>query len=78
MSCANRVTLPAVNVRPPSSVEMDWPWPDWFRDIAPALARIWQKRRERQALLELDERMLRDIGVSREQAQRQAAKWFWQ
>jgi uncharacterized protein YjiS (DUF1127 family) len=40
--------------------------------------RLWQRRRERQALLELDDRLLADVGVSRQQAERQARKWFWQ
>ncbi|HVV62005.1 MAG TPA: DUF1127 domain-containing protein [Pseudolabrys sp.] len=33
--------------------------------------------RQRQALLELDERLLRDIGISREQAIREANKPIW-
>ncbi|MDQ2954056.1 MAG: DUF1127 domain-containing protein [Pseudomonadota bacterium] len=35
----------------------------------------WQQR---QKLLELDENLLDDIGVSREQALREAGKRFWQ
>lgn len=39
---------------------------------------IWQERAEqRRHLLELDERLLRDIGLSRYDAFREAAKPFW-
>jgi uncharacterized protein YjiS (DUF1127 family) len=45
-------------------------------------ARLWmarsQQRRALGELVEQDERMLRDIGVSRDAAQREAAKPFWQ
>jgi uncharacterized protein YjiS (DUF1127 family) len=33
--------------------------------------------RQRQALLDLDDRLLRDIGITREQAKREARKPFW-
>ena len=40
--------------------------------------RMWfQRSHQRRALAELDDRMLRDIGVTRSQAQREAAKPFW-
>jgi uncharacterized protein YjiS (DUF1127 family) len=39
---------------------------------------MWRKRRERQRLLELDEHLLNDIGITREQAEQQAAKWMWE
>ena len=64
--------------RPLASVELDWPWPNWFRTLAPVLSRMWQKRRQRQSLLELDDHLLEDIGITREQAEREAGKWFWQ
>ena len=35
-------------------------------------------RTRRQQLLELDDHLLADIGVSREQALREAGKRFWQ
>jgi uncharacterized protein YjiS (DUF1127 family) len=60
------------------SREIDWPWPDWFRDLAPAIARMWEKRRSRQRLVELDEHLLNDIGVTRDQAEREAKKWMWE
>jgi uncharacterized protein YjiS (DUF1127 family) len=40
--------------------------------------RTWlQRSRQRRALAALDDRMLRDIGVTHAQAQREAAKPFW-
>jgi uncharacterized protein YjiS (DUF1127 family) len=37
----------------------------------------FEKARQRRILLELDERLLRDIGVTREQAEREARKPIW-
>jgi uncharacterized protein YjiS (DUF1127 family) len=40
--------------------------------------RIWQQRsRERRDLLSLNERLLRDIGLSRTAVEREACKPFW-
>jgi uncharacterized protein YjiS (DUF1127 family) len=40
---------------------------------------LWdQKNHQRRALRDLDDRQLADIGVTREAAEREAAKWFWQ
>jgi uncharacterized protein YjiS (DUF1127 family) len=36
-----------------------------------------QRRRQRQALVKLDRRLLEDVGVSRGEALREAAKPFW-
>jgi uncharacterized protein YjiS (DUF1127 family) len=42
------------------------------------LLRIWlQRSRQRRALSELDDHLLRDIGVARREAVREAAKPFW-
>lgn len=47
-------------------------------DGAMAMPRIWSRRRcERRALRQLDDRMLRDIGLDRFQAQKVAARPFW-
>ncbi len=47
-----------------------------------ALLRLWRERsHQRQNLAELAEwsdHLLRDIGISREEARREAAKLFWQ
>ena len=50
--------------RPPQSV--------WCR-----IRHMYECRRQRRALLELDERLLADIGVSRDQAKREAEGPFW-
>ena len=47
--------------------------PGWLR-----LAEIWIERsRNRRALAKLDDHLLRDIGISRARAEREAAKPFW-
>jgi uncharacterized protein YjiS (DUF1127 family) len=38
----------------------------------------WQRHRQRRELLDLDDRMLRDIGVSRDDARLEAQKRFWE
>lgn len=51
-----------------------------FRGARGILARLlaWQElARERRALLELDQRMLEDIGLRREDALREASRPFW-
>lgn len=52
---------------------------------APALRRVWptlrlwmRRDRERRALSELGDRMLRDIGLTRLEATRECRKSFWQ
>jgi uncharacterized protein YjiS (DUF1127 family) len=43
-----------------------------------AMPRLWARRRhDRHALLQLDDRMLRDIGFDRAQAEGMAARPFW-
>ncbi len=76
MPCSTKWRNPALALHTSSSREIDWPWPDWY--LAPAIARMWQKRRERQRLADLDEHLLRDIGITREQAEKEAAEWMWE
>lgn len=43
------------------------------------ILRTWQQRhRTRRDLLNLNDRLLRDIGISRAEAEREASKPFWQ
>lgn len=48
----------------------------WLRTLAVWIDRSHQ-RRQLGELAELNDHLLRDIGVSREEALREAAKWFW-
>ncbi|THF62172.1 DUF1127 domain-containing protein [Pseudothauera rhizosphaerae] len=48
-----------------------------LRRLEAAIRALLQRRQGRRELLELDERLLRDVGISREQARREAAKPFW-
>ena len=45
----------------------------WMRLIGRMYAR-WQQRQD---LLDLDDRLLRDMGITRHQAEREASKPFW-
>ncbi|MDH3233584.1 MAG: DUF1127 domain-containing protein [Alphaproteobacteria bacterium] len=50
----------------------------WAVNRAVRILFVWQERsRGRFALAQLDERMLRDIGLSRVDALREASKPFW-
>jgi uncharacterized protein YjiS (DUF1127 family) len=44
---------------------------------AQVLRRMHDRWQQRQALLDLDDRLLLDIGITREQAEREASKPFW-
>ncbi len=41
------------------------------------LCRAMARQRQRRALAELDDRLLRDVGLTRDQAQDEAHKPFW-
>jgi uncharacterized protein YjiS (DUF1127 family) len=51
--------------------------PAWVVRVFAAADRALQRRRQRNALLELSDRQLKDIGVTREQAQKEGHKPFW-
>jgi uncharacterized protein YjiS (DUF1127 family) len=42
-----------------------------------AVSGMFRRRRQRQALLELEDHLLADIGVTRAQAEQEARKPFW-
>jgi uncharacterized protein YjiS (DUF1127 family) len=55
----------------------DAPSAHW-RPLAAWLFACWRRHRQRRALLDLDERLLRDIGLSRDDARLEAKKRFWE
>jgi uncharacterized protein YjiS (DUF1127 family) len=50
----------------------------WIDSVWNALVRWLDASRTRQTLDELDEHLLRDIGLTRDEARREASKFFWQ
>ena len=56
----------------------DTPATGWVDHASTLLARWLDASRSRQTLDELDEHMLRDIGLTRDEARREASKFFWQ
>ena len=52
-------------------------WDRMRRRVASRLLRFYDRRQQRRALMELDDRMLADIGITREQAQAAAREPFW-
>jgi len=50
----------------------------WMDHASNQLARWLDAARSRRTLEELDEHLLRDIGLTRAEARREADKFFWQ
>lgn len=50
----------------------------WLLALTHALFFMIERQKQRKALLHLDDRLLRDVGITREQAWMSACKWFWQ
>ncbi len=48
------------------------------QSLLTALKAAWRRRRSRTILAELDDFMLKDIGLTRTEAQYEASKPFWQ
>lgn len=50
----------------------------WEKGGVLGLLAAWiERRRQRRALAALDDHLLRDLGISREEAERESAKPFW-
>jgi uncharacterized protein YjiS (DUF1127 family) len=82
MSCGSITYTPAIPITVPAVrfVATERPAIPWRALLHGALARALrfaERRRQRLALLELDDRLLADIGVSRADALAEARKPFW-
>jgi uncharacterized protein YjiS (DUF1127 family) len=49
----------------------------WVPRLLVLLAGWRERARQRRALARLDDHLLRDIGISRGEAQREASRWPW-
>ncbi|WP_290895274.1 DUF1127 domain-containing protein [Hoeflea sp.] len=48
------------------------------RPVIRAMARWMERRRQRKQLSQLDDHLLRDIGITPVEARREASRWFFQ
>jgi uncharacterized protein YjiS (DUF1127 family) len=67
--------VPAVPIVRPGSVTI--PWRNVLLAGTAAVSTILTRRAQRIALSELDDHLLRDIGLSRADARRELSKPFW-
>lgn len=74
MSCADKSYSLLNTVAGPVPLRL---WPKWLAAVWREVHRALELRRQRRALLELDDRQLKDIGVTRQQALSEANKLFW-
>lgn len=76
MSCTDKScsALDANTLSAPASVRL---WRQWPRELWRRFRRARELQRQRRALMELDQHQLKDIGLTREQALREANKLFW-
>lgn len=80
ISSRNRGSLGAYSVDPVryGGIPGGWPQSSWQSRIIRTVRRWLSHRRQRQALALLDDRMLKDIGLSRIDVEREIEKPFWQ
>jgi uncharacterized protein YjiS (DUF1127 family) len=82
MSCGSVTCTPAIPITIPAIrfVPAEWPvfpWRALARSAWTRVLRFAERREQRLALLELDDRLLADIGISRADAFAEARKLFW-
>jgi uncharacterized protein YjiS (DUF1127 family) len=71
--------VPRLSVEPPALGPL---WAAWLasrlKDVADQMLGWPEQSRQRRQLGAMDDRMLRDIGLSRPAAWAETQKWFWQ
>ena len=77
MSCAKKDYSSLARIAAPIPVWVDWPWPEWLYRIRDRYRWLRGRHLQRSALTELDDRLLSDIGITREEALREARTRFW-
>ena len=76
MSCGSAQSSQHTALPSLQAIEIPSPFAGWSR-FARQLLRLYDRQQQRRLLLELDDRMLADIGRTREQAQVEGRKPFW-
>ena len=79
MSCGRTQSTP-LRYHSLQALEIPPPFAGWGRvnwRITTRLLRLYDRQLQRRILLELDDRMLADIGLTREQAEAEARKPLW-
>jgi uncharacterized protein YjiS (DUF1127 family) len=77
MPCVQRICPRQTGAQSPPSDLAQRLWPDWLGSITRLWRRMQVRSRQRRGLLELDDHMLADIGMSRREAELEGRKWFW-
>jgi uncharacterized protein YjiS (DUF1127 family) len=80
MSCGSTQCSSSLPYSSPQTLAIPAPFTGWGRmcwRVAARLLRLYDRQLQRRMLLELDDRMLTDIGLTREQAQTEGRKPFW-
>lgn len=79
MSCGRTQSTP-LHYHSLQTLEIPPPFAGWGRvswRITTRLLRLYDRQLQRRILLEFDDRMLSDIGLTREQAEAEGRKPFW-
>ena len=76
MSCMNSAAGRCERHRPSAATEAKIR-ADWWRYVVRLVLAWMERRRQRDALSDLDARLRDDIGVSKEEARAEAEKPFW-
>ena len=74
------ITTNHIETASPSRRDPGWSWQiplSWLAKIASSIAMGLERRHQRREPLGLDDRLLADIGISREQAVEEALKSSW-
>jgi uncharacterized protein YjiS (DUF1127 family) len=77
MSCGSTTCISTETIIPASNSAFVHQGAERFVAWIEAISGMFNRRRQRQALLELDDHLLDDIGLTREQAEQEARKPLW-
>ena len=77
MSCGSTTSIPTGTANPASDGAFVHQGAERLVGWIEAVGAMFRRRRQRRILLELEDHLLADIGVTREQAEREARKPLW-